>query len=98
MNLIEITQVLLVATGAIFLGRVGLALTRWLERRLNAPRLTSEAVDRLQSLEDECARLRQEVSELQERQEFTERALLKDPAPPRVASPGGSRDRVPTPP
>jgi HAMP domain-containing protein len=77
MNLIEVTQVLLVATGAVLLGRVGLALTRWLERRLNATRLTSDAADRLQNLEDECARLRREVSELQERQDFTERALLK---------------------
>jgi hypothetical protein len=97
MNVIEVTQVLLVATGAILLGRVGWALTRWLERRLNAPRLTSEAADALQSLEDECARLGQEVSELQERQDFTERALLTDPAPHRVAAPEGYRDRAPTP-
>lgn len=97
MNLIEVIQVLAVGTGAILLGRVGFTLTRWLDRRLNASRRTPDAEDRLQGLEEECARLRQEVSELQERQDFTERALLKDPTSPGVAAPADRREQARTP-
>jgi hypothetical protein len=80
MNLIEVVQLLLAGTGVVLLGRVGFALTRWVERRLNHPGLAAEAEDRLRVLEEECSALRQEVTELQERQDFTERALLPAPA------------------
>ena len=84
MNLIEVVQLLVAGTGVVLLGRVGFALTRWVERRLNHPTLGADAEERLRVLEEECSGLRQEVTELQERQDFTERALL--PAPPsRVA-------------
>ena len=81
MNLIEVVQLLMAGTGVVLLGRVGFALTRWVERRLNHPGLAAEAEDRLRVLEEECSVLRLEVTELQERQDFTERALLPSPAP-----------------
>jgi hypothetical protein len=93
----DITQVVLVATVAFTLGRVGLALARLIERRAAAlPALPSAAEDRLQRLEDECSSLRQDVVEMQERQDFTERALLRDPTPPR-SPPADSEEDVLTP-
>jgi hypothetical protein len=76
MNLIEVVQLVVAGTGVVLLGRVGFALTRWVERRLSHPAPSAEAEERLRVLEEECSALRQEVTELQERQDFTERALL----------------------
>jgi hypothetical protein len=76
MNLIEVVQLIVAGTGVVLLGRVGFALTRWVERRLNHPALGAVAEERLRVLEEECSALRQEVTDLQERQDFTERALL----------------------
>jgi hypothetical protein len=61
------------------LGRVGLALARLIERRSSGqPGEPEETEERLRVLENECLTLRQELTELQERQDFTERALLHD--------------------
>lgn len=87
MTLIELAQILMVGTGAVLVGRVGFALTRWVERRLSSSHSTGTE-ERLQALEEESARLRQELAELQDRQEFTERALLQDPGSSRAVPPG----------
>jgi hypothetical protein len=79
MDLGDITQLVLVATTALVLGRVGLALARLIERRsAGQPGEPEETGERLRVLENECLTLRQELTELQERQDFTERALLHD--------------------
>ena len=92
MDLGDITQLVLVATSALVLGRLGLALARLIERRSSSqPGLSGEVGARFLALEDECLSLRQELTELQERQDFTERALLHDsgqgkPLPPKVVA------------
>jgi hypothetical protein len=79
MDLGDITQLVLVATTALVLGRLGLALARSIERRSSGqPGLPGEVGERFLALEDECLSLRQELTELQERQDFTERAFLHD--------------------
>lgn len=82
----EFTQLLFVCTAALVMGRVGLALGRVIERRWAGPSAPSpDAEDRLRAVEDECLTLRREVADLQERQDFAERALLHDPARARPA-------------
>ncbi len=98
MDLGDITQLVLVATTALVLGRVGLAFARLIERRSSgASALSPESEDRLRILEDECTLLHQELTELQDRQDFTERALLHDPAQPKVPASAPSEKRVLTP-
>lgn len=97
MNLIEIAQMAMIATGAVLLGRLGFAVTRWLEGLLNPSRLAPGSENRLQVLEEECARLRQEVTELQDRQDFTERALLQAPPSSGMPAPQDRSERFPTP-
>jgi hypothetical protein len=98
MDLGYLTQLVLVATTALVLGRVGLAFARLIERRSSAASaLNPDSEDRLRVLEEECTLLRQELSELQDRQDFTERALLHDPAQPKVPASAPSERRVPTP-
>jgi hypothetical protein len=98
MDLGDITQLVFVATTAIVLGRVGLAFARLIERRSSmASALGPESEERLRVLEEECTLLRQELAELQDRQDFTERALLHDPAPSKVPASARSEDRVRTP-
>ena len=46
------------------------------------PALTDNAAERIRTLEDEQLALRQELAELQERQDFTERVLLREQRPP----------------
>jgi hypothetical protein len=41
-------------------------------------RRRADTTDRIRALEDEQAMLRQELTELQERQDFTERALVRE--------------------
>ena len=96
MDLGDLTQIVLVSTMALVMGRVGLALARLLERRATA-RPAPETDDRLRALEDECAMLRQDLVEIQERQDFAERALLQDPARARPAPPPAPRERLVTP-
>lgn len=98
MDLGDVTQLVLVATTALVLGRVGLAFARLIERRASGqPSLAPESEDRLRALEGECSSLRQELMEVQERQDFTERALLQSPAQPRPASPQAPREKMVTP-
>lgn len=81
MDLGDITQLVLLATTALVFGRVGLALARLIERRGSGRSgMPAEAEERFRAVEDECLSLRQELAELQERQDFAERALLHDPA------------------
>ena len=97
MDLGDITQLTLVATTALILGRVGWSLARLIDRRSSSPVLPPETTERLRALEDEQLTLRQELVELQERQDFTERALLRERS---QASPPASAelpDRMVTP-
>ena len=86
MDLGDITQLTLLATTALVMGRVGWALARLIDRRGSRPAaLPDEAADRLRSLEEEQLALRQELAELLDRQDFTERALLREQS--RVVTP-----------
>jgi hypothetical protein len=78
MDLGDITQLALVATTVMVLGRVGWALARLIERRASpGPGMSDEAAERIRALEDEQLTLRRELAELEERQDFTERVLLQ---------------------
>ena len=95
MDLGDITQLTFVATLALVVGRIGWSLARLIDRRASRqPTLTEEAAERIRTLEDEQLAVRQELAELQERQDFTERALLREqrprldlPAPERAVTP-----------
>ncbi|HYC32730.1 MAG TPA: hypothetical protein VEB59_10620 [Gemmatimonadales bacterium] len=94
MDIYELTQIMIVITTGLVFGRLGLALARRIERRPAGTPDHAEA-ERLRAVEDECAQLRREVAELQERQDFTERLLARGADPegrpparePRVATP-----------
>jgi hypothetical protein len=74
MDPVNVIQLVLAGTSVLVLGRMGFALARYFERRLAGSQGRSpEAESRLRAVEDECTLLRQELSELRERQEFTER-------------------------
>ena len=95
MDLGDITQLTLVATAALVIGRIGWSLARLIDRRaLRSPALSDEAAERIGLLEQEQLALRQELAELQERQDFTERALVREPQRPvpgeRGALPGAT--------
>lgn len=93
MDLGDLTQLVLLATTALVLGRVGLAVARLIERRATGkPTLIPGTDERLRALEEECTALRQELTEVQERQDFTERALLQ--APPRTRPTGSQAPRA----
>jgi hypothetical protein len=95
MDLGDITQLTLVATFTLVMGRIGWSLARLIDRRASRqPALTDDAAERIRTLEDEQLAVRQELTELQERQDFTERVLLREqrspldlPAPERVVTP-----------
>jgi hypothetical protein len=94
----DLTQLIFVVTSALVMGRVGLALARLIERRSSAPQgLAAESEERIRAVEDECLTLRRELAELQERQDFAERALLHDPARAAPAAPPARPDRMATP-
>ncbi len=98
MDLGDLTQLVLLATTALVLGRVGLAVARLIERRATGkPTLTPETDERLRALEEECTALRQELTETQERQDFTERALLQAPSRRRPADSEAPRPEIVTP-
>ena len=81
MDPINLIQLMFAGAAVIVFGRVGFAFSRYIERRLSgAPAQAHEAESRLQAVEAECTLLRQELSELQERQDFTERVLQAPPA------------------
>jgi hypothetical protein len=80
MDPVNVIQLVFAGTTALVLGRMGLALARYVERRLAGPQSADpEAESRLLAVEDECTLLRQKLSELQERQDFTERVLYQGP-------------------
>jgi hypothetical protein len=95
MDLGDITQLALLATVTVVLGRIGWSFARLIDRRgFRQPALPDDAAERIRTLEDEHLALRQELAELQERQDFTERALLREqrpgvqvPAPEQLATP-----------
>lgn len=93
MDLYELTQIMVVVTGALVTGRLGLALARRIERR-PAESKDPLADERLRALEDECGALRREIGELQERQDFTERLLASGSGEPR---PSHREERARTP-
>jgi hypothetical protein len=65
MDLGDITQLVLVATTALVLGRVGLALARLIERRSSGqPGMPEGTGERLRVLEYEYLTLRQELTDL----------------------------------
>lgn len=96
MDLGDVTQLIFVATTALVVGRLGWSLARMIDRRALRPPASGGAEDRIVALEQEQLVLRQELAELQERQDFTERALIEQgrPAP---GSPGALPDRIATP-
>ncbi|HEY7505722.1 MAG TPA: hypothetical protein VH700_16605 [Gemmatimonadales bacterium] len=95
MDLGDITQLAFVATITLVFGRIGWSFARLIDRRASRqPALPDAAAERIRALEDEQLVLRQELAELQERQDFTERALLREQprrtdlaAPERVTTP-----------
>jgi hypothetical protein len=94
MDPVEIIQLMFAGTAVLVFGRVGFAFARYVERRLSAtPTANHEADDRLRAVEDECNLLRHELSELQERQDFTERVLQQAPARERLSHPGQAERR-----
>jgi hypothetical protein len=78
MDIYDLTQITVVVSAAVVLGRIGWSIARAIDRRVARPALPGDAAERLRALEDEQQTLRQELAELQERQDFTERALLRD--------------------
>jgi hypothetical protein len=98
MNAYDVTQILLIATAGLVFARFGLALARRVETRSSAQAgLEPAAEDRLRALEEECVILRQELSEVQERQDFTERLLLESHAAPKLSPSESSDGRILTP-
>ncbi len=98
MDITYLTQVGVIATAALVFGRIGWAVARLIDRRAARPAdLPGDAAERLRTLEEEHLVLRQELAELQERQDFTERTLLREPGGGRPASPGAPSERVVTP-
>lgn len=89
MDLGDLTQLTFVATTALILSRLGWSLARLIDRRSTAQGLSADTTERLRALEDDHAMLRQDLTELQERQDFTERALVRErdqPNPPLPAA------------
>jgi len=98
MDPVDVIQLVFAGTTALVLGRMGLALARYVERRLAGTQGTNpEAESRLRAVEDECTLLRQELSELQERQDFTERVLHRGPAREQLSQLDRPENRVVTP-
>ena len=96
MDPVNVIQLVFAGTTAVVLGRLGFAMARYFERRLSASQgPTQEAERRLRAVEDECVLLHQELSELQERQDFTERLLHQGRG--RVSPPEGAEKRAVTP-
>jgi hypothetical protein len=82
MDLGDITQLAVVATITLVFGRIGWSLARLIDRRASRqPSVSEEAAERIRSLEEEQMALRQELAELQERQDFAERAMLREQRP-----------------
>ena len=78
MDMGDITQLTLVATTALVLGRLGWSLARLIDRRSSTRGAPADTTERLRALEDEQAMLRQGLTEIQKRQDFPERALVRE--------------------
>ncbi len=79
MDIGDVTQLIFVGTAAFVFGRLGIALVRLIDRRGAGSASPGETDARLRAVEDECITLRRELAEVQERQDFAERVLLRDP-------------------
>lgn len=78
----DFTQLVVVATITLVFGRIGWSFARLIDRRASRqPALPDEAAERIRALEDEQLALRHELAEVQERQDFTERVLLREQHP-----------------
>jgi hypothetical protein len=98
MDPISVIQLVFAGTAALVLGRLGFALAGYVERRLSGSQDANlGAENRLRVVEDECTLLRQELSELQERQDFTERVLLPGGGRESLRPPDSAEKRVVTP-
>jgi hypothetical protein len=98
MDPINVIQLVFAGTAALVLGRLGFALAGYVERRLSGSQDANlGAENRLRAVEDECTLLRQELSELQERQDFTERVLRPGGDRESLRPPGTAEKRVVTP-
>jgi hypothetical protein len=97
MDMGDITQLTFVATTALVLGRLGWSLARLIDRRSSARGMSADTTERIRALEDEQAMLRQELTELQDRQDFTERALVRERDPGNRPSSAALPERVVTP-
>ena len=98
MDIYDITQITLVLSAGLVFARMGMAIARRIERRPDPDaRLTAAAEDRLRSLEGESSIMRQELTELHERQDFTERMLQAKSEPPRPVRGERPEERVVTP-
>lgn len=94
----DITQITLVLSAGLVLARIGMALARRIERRPDPDaQLAAAAEDRLRSLEEDSAIMRQELMELHERQDFTERMLQSKSEPPRALRSERPEERAITP-
>jgi hypothetical protein len=94
----NVIQLAFAGTAVFIFGRLGLALARHVERRLSGTRSGDQQTDsRLRAVEDECTLLRQELSELQERHDFTERLLQQGHTRVRPSHPNSAEQRVVTP-
>src|SRR5688572_18239440 len=75
----DMARLAVVATIPLVFGRIGWSLARLIARRASRqPAVSEEAAERIRSLEEEHMALRQELAELQERQDFAERAMLRE--------------------
>jgi hypothetical protein len=98
MDLGDLTQLIVVVTAAFAFGRVVSVIVGLIERRTSlSPALAPEADERLRELEAECSTLRQELTEIAERQDFTERVLLQDPSRAMPFPASAPRERIVTP-
>ena len=98
MDPVNVIQLGFAGTSVLVFGRLGFALARYVERRLSGSQDANQgAENRLRAVEDECTLLRHELSELQERQDFTERVLLPGGDREPLRPPDSAEKRVVTP-
>ena len=98
MDPVNVIQLAFAGTAVLVFGRLGFALARHVERRLSGTQSETQQTDsRLRAVEDECTLLRQELSELQERHDFTERLLQQGQIRGRLSHPISAEQRVVTP-
>jgi hypothetical protein len=84
----DLLALLLVAVAAVLLVRVGWALVRITEGRFGRHRgFSPEAEGRLLLLEEECTSLRRDLTDLKDRQDFTEGLFLSGPTRRRLSPP-----------